>query len=308
MQTPDLIKHYPLALGLAVLLVPYLYSLLLFPFTVLNYVSKRPHGDDRARVKPSSVIATSGSTTEKFNLWKGVRQVVGPRWERTPAKSTSLSSTVTKRTTGTKSTTTKSTSKSASTKSKKSTSTATTKVGPAKETRTITKSVTETVQVVDNPVASRLEDSDGSVVIEEINIMGWHQVSPFDTSLTLDHFHFVVTSQRMLSHYGTPFCGCLMPGRSHEECSRNQKLPSRVVAFVHPTYISWIDIKRVYPRSFFVNSRNWDADVRADMIDALDKLAPEKAHYRHNAEGSDDMVLSNLSKLILYSLHISNQY
>jgi hypothetical protein len=26
------------------------------------------------------------------------------------------------------------------------------------------------------------------------------------------------------------------------------------------------------------------------MIDALDKLAPEKAKYRHNAEGSDDMV------------------
>ena len=26
------------------------------------------------------------------------------------------------------------------------------------------------------------------------------------------------------------------------------------------------------------------------MIDALDKLAPEKANYRHNAEGSDDMV------------------
>jgi secondary thiamine-phosphate synthase enzyme len=26
------------------------------------------------------------------------------------------------------------------------------------------------------------------------------------------------------------------------------------------------------------------------MIDALDKLAPEKAKYRHNAEGPDDMV------------------
>ena len=29
------------------------------------------------------------------------------------------------------------------------------------------------------------------------------------------------------------------------------------------------------------------------MIDALDKLAPEKANYRHNAEGSDDMVQSS---------------
>jgi thiamine phosphate synthase YjbQ (UPF0047 family) len=26
------------------------------------------------------------------------------------------------------------------------------------------------------------------------------------------------------------------------------------------------------------------------MIDALDKLAPADANYRHNAEGSDDMV------------------
>ena len=26
------------------------------------------------------------------------------------------------------------------------------------------------------------------------------------------------------------------------------------------------------------------------MIDALDKLAPSHANYRHNAEGSDDMV------------------
>lgn len=295
MQTPDLIKHYPLALGLAVLLVPYLYSLLLFPFTVLNYVSRRPHSDDRARVKASSVIATSSSASERFNLWKGVRQVVGPRWESTPVKSTSLGSTVTKRTTT--STTTKSTSKSASTKSKKSTTT--TKVGQAKETRTVTKSVTETVQViVENPVVSRVDESDGNIVIEEINIMGWHQVPPSDTPLTVGHIHLVITSQRMLSHHRTPFCGCLMSGRSHEERSRNKKLPSGAIAFVHPTYISWINIERVNPESLFINSRNWDSDVRADMIDALDKLAPEKAHYRHNAEGSDDMVLSGLSKLI----------
>lgn len=44
----------------------------------------------------------------------------------------------------------------------------------------------------------------------------------------------------------------------------------------------------------FANDRNWDSDVRKDMIDALDKLAPEKANYRHNAEGSDDMVLPSL--------------
>jgi thiamine phosphate synthase YjbQ (UPF0047 family) len=36
--------------------------------------------------------------------------------------------------------------------------------------------------------------------------------------------------------------------------------------------------------------RNWDSDVRKDMIDAFDKLVPEKGNYRHNSEGSDDMV------------------
>jgi thiamine phosphate synthase YjbQ (UPF0047 family) len=45
----------------------------------------------------------------------------------------------------------------------------------------------------------------------------------------------------------------------------------------------------ISPLTIF-KDRNWDSDVRKDMIDALDKLAPEKANYRHNAEGSDDMV------------------
>lgn len=40
------------------------------------------------------------------------------------------------------------------------------------------------------------------------------------------------------------------------------------------------------------NNRNWDADVRKDLMDALDKLAPENADYRHNEEGRDDMVHS----------------
>jgi thiamine phosphate synthase YjbQ (UPF0047 family) len=49
--------------------------------------------------------------------------------------------------------------------------------------------------------------------------------------------------------------------------------------------------------------RNWDADVRKDMIDALDKLAPEKAKYRHNAEGPDDMVRLFLLKTDLARSH-----
>ncbi|KAI0131668.1 hypothetical protein F4776DRAFT_627298 [Hypoxylon sp. NC0597] len=41
-------------------------------------------------------------------------------------------------------------------------------------------------------------------------------------------------------------------------------------------------------------NENWDDDVRADMSDALDRIAPEAGPkgedlYRHSAEGSDDM-------------------
>ena len=39
-------------------------------------------------------------------------------------------------------------------------------------------------------------------------------------------------------------------------------------------------------------NENWDSDVRADMSDALDRIAPEDCKgdlYRHSAEGLDDM-------------------
>lgn len=44
-------------------------------------------------------------------------------------------------------------------------------------------------------------------------------------------------------------------------------------------------------------NENWDTDVREDMSDALDRIAPEhgpggKALYRHDAEGPDDMPVS----------------
>ena len=44
-------------------------------------------------------------------------------------------------------------------------------------------------------------------------------------------------------------------------------------------------------------NENWDDDVRADMSDALDRLAPEDRKgaglYRHRAEGTDDMPVSS---------------
>ena len=43
-------------------------------------------------------------------------------------------------------------------------------------------------------------------------------------------------------------------------------------------------------------NENWDEDVRKDMSDSLDKLAPEdkkgQGLYRHDAEGTDDMPVS----------------
>jgi secondary thiamine-phosphate synthase enzyme len=38
-----------------------------------------------------------------------------------------------------------------------------------------------------------------------------------------------------------------------------------------------------------VIQENADADVRRDLLDALDRLAPQSASYRHEVEGPDDM-------------------
>ncbi|KAL9105381.1 MAG: hypothetical protein Q9227_009437 [Pyrenula ochraceoflavens] len=48
-------------------------------------------------------------------------------------------------------------------------------------------------------------------------------------------------------------------------------------------------------------NENWDSDVRADMSDALDRLAPEDRKgnmYRHSAEGLDDMPAHVKSSLV----------
>lgn len=61
-------------------------------------------------------------------------------------------------------------------------------------------------------------------------------------------------------------------------------------------------------------NENWDDDVRADMSDALDRLAPEDRKgnlYRHAAEGEDDMPVFffffsiSLSPLFPFSLFLS---
>ena len=49
-------------------------------------------------------------------------------------------------------------------------------------------------------------------------------------------------------------------------------------------------------------NENWDSDVREDMSDALDRIAPEDRKgglYRHSAEGLDDMPVSSRTFLVL---------
>jgi secondary thiamine-phosphate synthase enzyme len=52
-------------------------------------------------------------------------------------------------------------------------------------------------------------------------------------------------------------------------------------------------------------NENWDSDVRDDMSDALDRLAPEDKKgnlYRHSAEGLDDMPVCAFSRCFLNPL------
>src|SRR5271157_963362 len=94
--TGYLVEQYPLALGLAVLLLPYVYHLLLLPFTLGNYYLRNPTPGKlvvkasssvsltQSSLRTSSITAVTTVTTATttgggFNLWKGVGYVVGPK-------------------------------------------------------------------------------------------------------------------------------------------------------------------------------------------------------------------------------------
>src|SRR5262245_5055884 len=49
---------------------------------------------------------------------------------------------------------------------------------------------------------------------------------------------------------------------------------------------------------------NADADVQADLLTALDRLAPENANWIHDAEGPDDMPAHIKAMLNGVSLHV----
>jgi secondary thiamine-phosphate synthase enzyme len=51
-------------------------------------------------------------------------------------------------------------------------------------------------------------------------------------------------------------------------------------------------------------NENWDADVRADMSDTLDRIVPNDSGYRHSCEGPDDMPAHVKSALIGASVSV----
>jgi hypothetical protein len=174
-------NSYPLAIALGLLLLPYIWSALLFPFRISSYLSGS--GKSSKVVKSSISLTTSivkpTSTAAGFNLWKGVRGVIGPKWEAPPdisAKSVSTKTTskYTKQGKG-------SPTVSISVKTIKEVTTVTKSVTPKHAAKTVTKSITQTVErekLVEKLVEKNggQSDSDDSVIIEEISIMGWHQV------------------------------------------------------------------------------------------------------------------------------------
>jgi len=204
-EAPQVVKTYPLAIGLLVLLLPYLYSALVFPFSARSHFSKTPEKDELTSSSLSS-IATAPSVTQSvstaaggFYFWGRSKQSTKPKtWENRltrpvkhstvqPLKSSAAPRYLFSRPIP-------SVSISLSTKS--------VTVTKAKGVKTVTRSVTQTVQVtVQKPAEPRIEEE--SVVIDEISVMGWHQVFSSHLSLILpsDDVYIGITGERMLFNH-----------------------------------------------------------------------------------------------------------
>lgn len=197
-NTPSsLVKHYPLAIGLLVLLFPYFYRLLLFPFTVRNSLSTHGAGNEdvsttsRISVSTSSSSSTSSSVTSTstkrgYNIWKGVRQFVGPKAEEKDDKRKQTHSVSTKKQKSKRKPVPPAPTsiKTSTVKSTKTVTKSFTKSVTKSVTQSITKSITETVQLTlekEVEPSSRPHEADNVVVIEEIDSMGWHQVQILET-------------------------------------------------------------------------------------------------------------------------------
>jgi hypothetical protein len=139
--------NYPLLLGLAVLLLPYLWSLVLLPFKLRG--NFRSEGKSAAPTIQSPVAEgeTLTATTERgnrdgFTIWRGLKGIIGPRWEDAPLTRETRTKEITKTKSVTRTTRVTQTKEVTKTKSV----TETTRVTQTKEV-TKTKSVTQTTRV-----------------------------------------------------------------------------------------------------------------------------------------------------------------
>ena len=199
-------KYYPLLIGLLVLLLPYLWTLAVLPFRLSNYLrANSPSGEETAvEIEPtvpttSSSISSSSTatsiarTTSKaggLNIWKGFKELVRPKWEDPPDVEFSSATTASSKQVAGK------TIRTTTTKYKTVTKPSVTTVRDQKtvtrsftEIKTFTETQTETVEiivekVVQTPVVikekpvikEKIKLDDNSVVLDEIDVMGWHQV------------------------------------------------------------------------------------------------------------------------------------
>ena len=128
---------------------------------------------------------------------------------------------------------------------------------------------------------------------------------------TLPFFYFSLfstPSQKPTAHSPSPVC---LPAMSTIYTQTPITLPllGRGSHLITPHIISSVpDIKSIkygllhlflqHTSCALTMNENWDSDVRADMSDALDRIAPEdkkgEGLYRHDAEGTDDMPVSIL--------------
>lgn len=67
------------------------------------------------------------------------------------------------------------------------------------------------------------------------------------------------------------------------------EITSALASELRPVRIGLLHLFLLHTSCSLTINENYDPDVRADMEDALNRIAPENAGYRHTMEGRDDM-------------------
>ena len=207
-------KYYPLFIGLAVLLLPYLWGLFILPFRLHSYLRSPSLDKEEVTIVVSSssssaspisttttqVATSTTSRANRFHIWKGVKELVRPKWEDPPhVDYTSPSSQVASKTIRTTTTKFKTVTKPSVTtvRDQKTLTKSLTEVKKFTETQKltetwkVTETQTETVELIvekviqsPRPVIELSKPDENSVVLDEIDVMGWHQVYLLQAILT----------------------------------------------------------------------------------------------------------------------------